>query len=291
MNNKIKVIDMPMGTGKTTGIIEYMNSNPNQRYMFVTPYRSERERIQSSCPQLNFCIPDDEYSRLNECNKFISEGKNIATTHALFSLFNTETIDKLLSKDYILIIDEEPDSIFNVLSISTDDLDMLVSSGYISLIENNYQIVLNEDITYTGSIETYNNISKNIDKYNFYLVDRQPYSKINLGIISVMDSKIFACFKEIYILTYLFKDSNYNCYCRLYNIQYEYYHFDNKVLKTGLFDDSNFRCRTKDLIKLYSNNDNGGRLNFKQKDNDKTVSLTKNWYNKANRAQKKACQR
>ena len=71
-------------TGEIVDVITYNNF-----------YRSERERIQSSCPQLNFCIPDDEYSRLNECNKFISEGKNIATTHALFSLFNTETIDKL----------------------------------------------------------------------------------------------------------------------------------------------------------------------------------------------------
>ena len=43
---KIDVIDMPMGAGKTNGMIAYMNAHPENKYLFVTPYRTERKRIQ-----------------------------------------------------------------------------------------------------------------------------------------------------------------------------------------------------------------------------------------------------
>ena len=40
-----KIIDMPMGMGKTTGLINYMNSNPQKKYMFITPFLDEVQRI------------------------------------------------------------------------------------------------------------------------------------------------------------------------------------------------------------------------------------------------------
>ena len=45
---KIKIIDMPMGTGKTTGLINYMNSNPENKYMFITPFLDEVQRIKDA---------------------------------------------------------------------------------------------------------------------------------------------------------------------------------------------------------------------------------------------------
>ena len=41
----MKIIDMSMGTGKTTGLINYMNSNPENKYMFITPFLDEVQRI------------------------------------------------------------------------------------------------------------------------------------------------------------------------------------------------------------------------------------------------------
>ncbi len=149
----IKIIDMPMGAGKTTGIISYMNAHPEQQYLFITPYRKERRRIKESCESLDFAIPDNQYSRLNECNSFIEQGRNIATTHALFSLFNQDTIDKLAKQHYTLIIDEEPDSIFNVFHISIHDFQMLENNEYFSVDERN-RLVISDDRTYDGAIES-----------------------------------------------------------------------------------------------------------------------------------------
>lgn len=39
---------MPMGTGKTTGLINYMNSNPENKYMFITPFLDEVQRIKNT---------------------------------------------------------------------------------------------------------------------------------------------------------------------------------------------------------------------------------------------------
>ena len=41
----MKIIDMSMGTGKTIGLINYMNSNPENKYMFITPFLDEVQRI------------------------------------------------------------------------------------------------------------------------------------------------------------------------------------------------------------------------------------------------------
>ena len=81
-----------------------------------------------------------------------------------------------------------------------------------------------------------------------------------IGIIGVMNPEIFNCFDEIFILTYLFADSNYDCYRRFCRIPYAYYHIADNTLCEGKFDDTAFREQCKSLIRLYS-----GRLNFRQK--------------------------
>lgn len=85
---KIKIIDMPMGTGKTIGVINYMNSHPEKRYMFITPFLDEVQRIKLNCPSLEFEEPSEQYSKLNSLKKLIAEDKNIVSTHALFRIYN-----------------------------------------------------------------------------------------------------------------------------------------------------------------------------------------------------------
>lgn len=82
---KIDVIDMPMGAGKTNGMIAYMNAHPERKYLFITPYLGECERIQRDCPRLHFRLPSGNcISKSVHLERLISEGKNIAATHVLF---------------------------------------------------------------------------------------------------------------------------------------------------------------------------------------------------------------
>ena len=163
-NTELKVIDMPMGTGKTTGMIHFMNTFSDRQYLFATPYKTERERIQTECPALDFHIPTNERSRLDECHRFIKQGKNIATTHALFSYFNPETMDLLSRQHYTLIIDEEPDCIFDTLVVPQEDFHMLKSENYFKVSETNKQLQLNPEREYTGSIAGFSELYKLCDR-------------------------------------------------------------------------------------------------------------------------------
>ena len=82
----IQVIDSIMGSGKTNWAIDYMNSHPWERFIFVTPFIDEDNRIVKWCEKLNFFMPDDRYiSKSADIKALIHSGKNIATTHELFS--------------------------------------------------------------------------------------------------------------------------------------------------------------------------------------------------------------
>ena len=97
----IKIIDMPMGEGKTTGLINYMNNHPDNKYLFITPFLDEVERIIKGCKDLDFAEPDDKHSKLSDLKNLISNGRNIASTHSLFSMADEELIMLLKSNNYI----------------------------------------------------------------------------------------------------------------------------------------------------------------------------------------------
>lgn len=47
-HTNITVVDALMGAGKTTWAINYINQHPDENILYVTPYITETERIQSS---------------------------------------------------------------------------------------------------------------------------------------------------------------------------------------------------------------------------------------------------
>ena len=105
MSDKVNVIDSMMGKGKSSWSIQYMNkkSKEGERFIYVTPYLDEVERVKKEC---GFSEPDDsEDCKLNSFKRLVGSNKNIATTHALFKLLDAEALE-LLSVGYTLILDE-----------------------------------------------------------------------------------------------------------------------------------------------------------------------------------------
>ena len=68
---KITIVDSLMGSGKTSWIIQSMNESytqniftqPNRRYMYITPLLNEVERIEVACPELKFRSPDGRHGK------------------------------------------------------------------------------------------------------------------------------------------------------------------------------------------------------------------------------------
>ena len=104
----INIVDSPMGFGKTSWAINKINSDKNQNFIYITPFLSEIDRVKNSCKDRKFTEPKVGKARnkLESLKQLILKDKNIASTHALFSMCDQELITLLKSHNYTLILDE-----------------------------------------------------------------------------------------------------------------------------------------------------------------------------------------
>ena len=56
----IQVCDAIMGTGKSSAAITYMNEHRNEKFIYITPYLEEAERIKNGCKDMHFIEPSDK---------------------------------------------------------------------------------------------------------------------------------------------------------------------------------------------------------------------------------------
>ena len=135
MNKVVKVLDAPMGVGKTTGILNWMKDNPHKKFLYVTPLLSEAEsRVPEDCPELGFVFPVKSHNmnKSEHLLKLLSEGKNVSFTHELFKGMKEEHLKYIKYHDYVLIIDEEVGMIVPFRGdVSRDDMKILRDAGSI----------------------------------------------------------------------------------------------------------------------------------------------------------------
>ncbi len=120
----VNVIDSPMGWGKTSWAIQYMNSHPENNYLFITPFLTETERIEESCPDLDFVRPNRNKGKgrkSSHLKTLLLEKQNISSTHSLFMNIDDEVLDLLRISNYTLIIDEAFEAITIYNMFSNDD--------------------------------------------------------------------------------------------------------------------------------------------------------------------------
>lgn len=220
-----------MGSGKTTAAINYMNENEG-RYIYITPFLSEGERVKQACPSLSFKEPDDsDGTKLNSLKKLMEAGENIVSTHSLFTHFDNDVIALLKSNEYILIADEVME-VINVLNVDSDDINMLHEMKFIEKGEHqSVKWITSAPKKSSIYYPIYSIISSN-DSLRFinnhFLIETLPVS-------------LFCYFKDIMILTYMFDSSIQRAYYDLNGIEYDYwyvtndYHFTDDISKNGNF--------------------------------------------------------
>ena len=131
----INIVDAIMGSGKTSAAINYMNANPDKRFLYITPFNDETERIRDACRNLDFWVPSNrideyEFRKGRHLKALVDQGRNVAMTHALFMMSDDETIRAITRHDYVIFIDEVID-VFEPLEITDSDIDMVVNSGWL----------------------------------------------------------------------------------------------------------------------------------------------------------------
>lgn len=192
----VKVCDALCGAGKTVSCINMMNSDTEHKYIFITPYLNEVERIKNACIGRGFVAPeksyDNNFSKLKDILRLLRAGKNIVSTHALFSYYTDEIKDLIREQGYILVLDEVID-LFQPVEIDKGDIDFLKRN---KIAREDGDSIVWEDEDYNGTaFSEVMRLSKSRDMINY---DGSFY-------FWALPIDVFKCFSDVYVLTYLFQ--------------------------------------------------------------------------------------
>ncbi len=252
----IKVVDARMGRGKTSAAIRYMNERPDQRFMFITPYLGEVERVCAAC---GFWQPTGEtQSKSADLRRLLYEGRNISTTHALFYLMDGRMLDVIRDRGYTLIVDESLDLISR-LNVSDKDTKLILQQmttadegGWLTWNDNEYE----------GRFDDFKR-----------LADTKGLFALDSALMNIVSPEVFRSFSEVIMLTYMFEGQYQRGYFDYCGIPYEIVGVEQD--EDGFkFSDRPDTPPPLDLSSLITILDNV-RMN---KIGDARTALSKTWY-------------
>lgn len=268
----VYVCDALPGKGKTTACINMMNAG-DDKYIFVTQYLSEVERIKKGCKDKNFVSPkpriyvdkdDRGITKLADVYKLMGNKENIATTHALFVNCTDEMKRLIRENEYVLVLDEVID-IVAMSSLSKSDYNVLVQSG--TLREDDLGVLTWERDEYQKDGLFYKEMAKAKSK-NFFKYDDDCF-------FWALPPDLFSCFKKVYVLTYLFKGQPLRCFFDMYGITYETIGVrkvgNNYEFCDGFGDKEDRAVELRDKIHILEND----RVN---EVGEKATALSYSWY-------------
>lgn len=256
----IHIVDQIMGSGKTQAAINYINNN-NNKYIYITPYLTEVDRIQEQCSFQSPVKYTSNTPKIIDFKRLLNQGKSIVTTHALFSYFDDEIIDLCYSQGYVLFLDEVAD-VVEPYNMTQADLNTMLDR-YVDIQDN--------------GLLKWRDESVNTEKY---AVERRLCNMQCLAVYSGcaliwnFPIKIFKAFRESYILTYMFDAQIQKYYYDFYGLEYDYMHVEGDSLSTYSFANGpavNEHSSLKDLVMILDDK----KLNSI---GDMDTALSKTWY-------------
>lgn len=270
--NKVVVIDSMMGTGKTSWALQFMDENPDESFIYCTPFLDEVTRIQTQSSR-RFYEPNNYNNKrkIDTFNDLLMDGRDVCVTHCTFSNATDETIEYIRNGNYTLILDEVIDVLIDYNSVTNDnikkgDISLLLNEGFISV--NEYGKVKWLKQSYAES--KYSDVERLARNGNLFYLDGSL-------LVWQFPPALFNAFKRVYLLTYLFKGSLLKPYFEYHNIGYELAsvckNANDRYWLSEWHDDRNQRRKYKALITLWDN----------QKANRyKAAALSKTWYSRQN---------
>ena len=253
-----------MGKGKTCHSIELIKNNPQNKYIYITPYLDEIKRVREATNDYNKMYEPlyIKSTKQENLHKLLREGKNICSTHALFQKSNDITREALKANNYTLILDEVMDVVEELDNFTKHDLETLLSEN-LAYIEDDYLLWNENKLNYNGRYNDIMNMSLN--KNLICINDRLLYWNFPVD--------IFQYFKEVYILTYKFDCQIQRYYYDFHGIEYEKFQVSNgKLLQYDKNREDNIIKELAKLINIYN-----GNLNSI---GDNNYALSLSWYEK-----------
>lgn len=272
MNNfncEVKVVDELMGSGKTSAAINLINSSDeDERFLFITPYLSEVERIKTNCVSKKFKEPCFVRGRkLEGIKELINRGENIVSTHALFRKFDLEVIDMCRAQNYTLIMDEVT-NVVEKYDISAKDFELLTES-FVDIDEDTGLLKWRDpNDNYRGKFSEEKRLCE-LNSLAYY------GGSVMMWLFPI---EVFNAFRKIYILTYMFNAQVQRYYYDYYHLPYKYIYITGNSPESYRFtEDINERMMThhdfKNLIHIVEEE----KIN---RIGDREFDLSKAWYDR-----------
>lgn len=261
---KVKIVDEMMGRGKSTAAINFINGNNDRRFLVITPYLDEIKRYKSSCPSKHFTEPVYRNgSKLNSIKELIRSGRNIVSTHSLFSKFDEEVINLCRVLNYSLIMDEVA-NVVESYPLTEDDQKLLLSKYCICEEDTSLLRWKDEYQEYEGKFSEVKNLC-NMKSLAVYGGDIMMW---------LFPIEVFNAFEDIYILTYMFNAQLQRYYYDYYGMEYRYIHVTGNSIDTYMFSEEESIQDSYDYRKLIHVIDNE-KLNII---GEGSTDLSKSWY-------------
>lgn len=266
----IKIIDDIMGSGKSTWAINYINQNPDKKFLCIVPLLSECERFKEKT-DIDIIDPEKWGSKWKNFRWLVENDKNIVTTHSLIKMMDLDMLELLKSKNYVLMIDECLD-VLDTYKISKDDLKIIFNEKLVSLDEDGFLVWNEERKPYKG---VYGDIKRLCSFKSLMGLKKENSDELARIIMWNFPVDFFKCFDESYIFTYLWEGSIQKSYFDIHGIKYEKYmlDYDRQLIPHCKEIEYEKRRNVADLINIYD-----GKFNKIGMKIGKANPLSKSWY-------------
>lgn len=253
---KITVVDSIMGSEKTSAMLNIVNGDSENSYIYVTPYIDQVERVIEQTSH-KFKQPyNTGDGKLESLHLLLSAGESVVTTHALFLMATAETIQLIHEGGYILILDEvldifrEYNDVVKSLenkTVTKGDVRWLQQEEYITVSRADYGVqwdgVITEDCHYSE-------VERLARNGTLRCIDDCLYWEY--------PTEVFTAFNRVYILTYMFESTMLSAYMRIYGLPYT--KVSAERTDSGNFrlcpyaDDTEYKKKLFSLVNIYSGN-------------------------------------
>lgn len=138
MTKTVEILDAMMGSGKSSAIFKWIDANPDEKYIYVSPNLTEVDtdgRIHQEVSKVEFHSPSvDQHgnTKSESLTKLLNEGKSIACTHSLYLSMTAQQMKIIENQGHVLVLDEEINVMESFKKYSFKDITWLLQEGYIS---------------------------------------------------------------------------------------------------------------------------------------------------------------
>lgn len=220
MAEYVEILDSIMGSNKTNGILKWMDSNPDEKYLYISPLLSEvdqNSRLQTDLKNITFEYPDvdsedDINTKSDDLLIKLKNNCNISATHSLYLAMTEEHLQEIKNRNYIVIIDEELGVIKSFDKYSVDDLSYLLDNKDIEISEDDGTITwVGKDL---GVKNKYKYFSTLCNSKSVYATKRS-----DTMMVTQLPVRLFTCAKRCIIMTYMFEGNILDSFLKLKKVE------------------------------------------------------------------------